>query len=223
MRGTRTAAAPHWSHKQERVCRGATLARETLLTGGKIGIEDFEPMGLKVLSGVKDAILDVGMAQGLLAKRSNELVVVRNAPSAKVGYRTLDIMANAGNLSPGADKALKEAIRVIEEEEKEAKKRKEGRDKKPWGAAAAKPERREGGWGREPYQPPEPLRGGWGGGDDRQSRSNHSSPAQPRGGSQGMPFSGGKGGGGKGNEGACNICGEYGHWARECRNRRPGW
>ncbi len=199
------------------------LARETLLTGGKIGIEDFEPMGLKVLSGVKDAIMDVGMAQGLLAKRSNELVVVRNAPSAKVGYRTLDIMANAGNLSPGADKALKEAIRVIEEEEKEAKKRKEGRDKKPWGAAAAKPERREGGWGREPYQPPEPLRGGWGGGDDRQSRSNHSSPAQPRGGSQGMPFSGGKGGGGKGNEGACNICGEYGHWARECRNRRPGW
>ena len=63
------------------------LARETLLAGGKIGIEDFEPLGLKVLADVKDAVMDVGMAQGLLAKRSNELVVVWNAPSAKVDLR----------------------------------------------------------------------------------------------------------------------------------------
>ncbi len=138
------------------------LARETLLAGGKIGIEDFEPMGLKVLADVKDAVMDVGMAQGLLAKRSNELVVVRNAPSAKVGYRTLDIMANAGNLSPGADKALKEATRLVEEEENEIRKKKEGKEKKPWGAATGvKPERREGGWGRVQYnQAPEPMRGG---------------------------------------------------------------
>ena len=56
--------------------------------------------------------------------------MVRNAPSAKVGYRTLDIMANAGNLSPGADKALKEAIRVVEEEERETRKKKEAGEKR---------------------------------------------------------------------------------------------
>ena len=168
-------------------------------------------------------IKDLDSASSLLAKRSLELSVVRNAPSAKVGYRTLDIMANAGNLSPGADKALKEAIRMVEEEEKEGKKKKLGLEKKPmarpWGP---RPEREQGGWGQMEFQQPEPSRGGWG--DDRQSRSNHSSPAQARPGSQGMAYSGGKGGGKGGrDDGTCNACGEYGHWARDCRMRRPGW
>jgi HEPN domain-containing protein len=96
-------------------------AREALLEGKKIGLDDFEPIGLKVFPGIKELVSDLGSASSLLAKRSLELTVVRNAPSAKVGYRTLDIMANAGSLSPGADKALKEAIRVVEQEEREAK------------------------------------------------------------------------------------------------------
>jgi len=210
-----------------RLAMPTALARELLLEGKKIGLDDFEPMGLKVFPVIKDVVSDLDNTSSLLAKRSQELTVVRNAPSAKVGYRTLDIMANAGNLSPGADKALKEAIRVVEEEERETRKKKEAGEKrqqqqqhqKPW---AVRPDRQQGGWGaRESYPPPESSRGGWG--DDRQSRSNHSSPAQARPGSQGMPYSGGKGGGGKGNEGMCNACGEYGHWARDCKLRRFGW
>mgnify|MGYP000169669689 CR=1 FL=1 len=206
--------------------------REALLDGKKIGLEDFQPMGLKVFPGIEDVVSDLDNASSLLAKRSQELTVVRNAPSAKIGYRTLDIMANAGNLSPGADKALKEATRLVEEEDREIRKKKEQGDKKqqhqkPW---VARVDRQQGGWGaRESYPPPEPSRGGWGvepsrggWGDDRQFRSNHNSPAQARPGSQGMPYAGGRGGG-KGGEGTCNACGEYGHWARDCKFRRNSW
>ena len=97
----------------------SAAAREALLEGRKIGLEDFGPIGLKVLPGVKDAVMDLGMASSLLAKRSLELSVVRSAPSEKVGYRTLDVIANVGNLSPRVDKALKEAIRLIDQEESE--------------------------------------------------------------------------------------------------------
>jgi hypothetical protein len=223
-------AGRHLKRAEEKISRvllavPTALAREALLEGKQIGLGDFELMGLKALPGVKDAVSEMGLASGLLGKRSHELTVVRNAPSAKVGYRTLDIMANAGNLSPGADKALKEAIRLVEEEEKEAKKKKEVFKEKQQPKAWAPRAERQGGWGstpREQWQQPEPQRGGWG--EDRQSRSNHSSPAQARGGSQGMPWSGGKGSGGKGGgEGSCNACGEYGHWARDCRSRRSGW
>ena len=63
-----------------RLAMPTASGREALLDGKKIGLEDFQPMGLKVFPGIEDVVSDLDNASSLLAKRSQELTVVRNAP-----------------------------------------------------------------------------------------------------------------------------------------------
>ena len=70
---------------------------------------------------VKAALDAVNEATAGLAKRSADLGVVKMAPSAKVGYRALDMMATAGAVKPDVRKALDEAKTLVEREEKERK------------------------------------------------------------------------------------------------------
>ena len=217
-----TGAALKRAERKLRLAYGLTIPsgemRASFLEGGPISYDDMSAVPLAEHDAVKAALAELDNAQGLLAVRSKELIVVKNAPSAKTGYKTLDIMASTGNLAPAADKALKEAIRVVEEEDKEYKSKAAEKKTKVWGQ---RPQHQPagGGWGSQSYRDQ---------GYDRrqsdrdwvpreQSYSNNSSPAPPRSGSQNMPY-GGKGG--KGNGGSCNACGEFGHWAASCPGKR---
>jgi hypothetical protein len=199
-----------------------------LLESKPISLEGFEPIGLKALKGVNEALKEIGTAQEILSKRILQLGVVRSAGSAKQGYRALEIMANYTVVDNGSDKALKEASKQIEEEEKEALKKKNKnpyQGNKSW-VAEPKP---RGGWGAARAEPSSRTRDdfsrAW---DEDQRYSNSSQADPPRGGSQSMPYgsqSRGKGGG-KGNQGSCNSCGEFGHWAATCdrySRRSGGW
>jgi hypothetical protein len=200
---------------------------EALLERKPITLEGFEPIGLKALKGVHEALKEIASAQEILSKRILQLGVVRSAGSAKQGYRALEIMANYTVVDTGSDKALKEASKQIEEEEKEAIKKKNNKapyqGAKSWGEPKA-----QGGWGRARAEPRRDSRDdfsrAW---DDEYRYSNSSQPAPPRGGSQSMPYgSQDRGKGGKGSQGSCNSCGEFGHWAATCdkySQRSRGW
>ncbi len=123
----------------ERLLRGALIATpeviavNSLLSGDSVEMGDLEVSRVSAMPDVASALDSLDRASELLAKRSLELTVVKMAPSAKTGYKTLEIMANAGSISPGADKALKEAIKMVEEEEKESKKKTESAKTGGWG------------------------------------------------------------------------------------------
>jgi hypothetical protein len=196
-------------------------AKKALLEGRAVKIDSFEPLGLKTLGGVHDALQDLNAATGLVAKRSVQINIVLSADSAKEGFRTLDIMAGYGSIDPGAEKALKEAKRQLEDEDAESKRKKSAANK--YQNQYERPRYDNHARGREQREEPrsynEPrYQVDWG--KENNSRSHGSGPDHPRGGSMNMPYGGGKGGSRSGPDGSCNSCGEMGHWARECPRRR---
>lgn len=195
-----------------------------LIAGAPIGVEELCVITLTSLPDVVPVIKELNGALEIVSKRSLELSVVKSAPDSRTGYKALDLMSNVGSLSVCADKCLKEAIRINEEEDRASKKSKTSNKSYPprsesnprgWGGSANNKPGYQGGYqGRSYDREPE-----W---ERRETFSNNSSPGPPRGGSQSMPY-GGKGGKG-GNDGACNVCHEMGHWARHCpRKRTEGW
>jgi hypothetical protein len=203
---------------------GAALLREGQpVPGDKLAVTE-----LTEFPEVKSALEAMNEATAGLAKRSADLGVVKMAPSAKIGYKALDMMATAGAVKPDVKKALDEAKTLVEREEKDRKGKAEGskgtnsnnQNKRPygqepgggWGRSASQGGK---GWGdrREPEFRNDSSQGGWGSG------GSNSTMGAPRSGSQGMAP--GKGGGKGWGDGSCNKCGSMGHWARDCP--RGGW
>ena len=73
---------------------GAAVTK--LVEGDGITMDELEVIDITEIDAVKTALAELDKAQEILAVRSRELGVVKNAPTAKAGYRTLDIMATAG-------------------------------------------------------------------------------------------------------------------------------
>jgi hypothetical protein len=197
-----------------------------LLAAGSIKIEGLEVEPLRALLGVDDILRDVASSQEILAKRLLQLQIVRSADNAQLGYRALEVMASYGAIDPGSEKALKEAARQIEQEDKERKSKKASKapyrsgtyQDRPWGGDSA-PKR--GGWGSHAQNTTqrEPERGS---ASDREFagawNDYRRDPAPPRGGSQSMApnsYSRGKGAS-RGNSEQCHQCGRMGHWQHDC-------
>jgi len=179
---------------------------------------------------VREAISSLNDALGVLARRSLDLGVVKMAPNAKVGYKTLEVMTGQGAIEPDVKKAMAEATVLCAKDDKDRQEKSKS-TKAPGATGQQKrPLRQEpgGGWGnahrgdndRDHWSHREPdyrqdSAPNWGSGGSNVSMGG------PRSGSQGMPAGKGGGKGGWGG-GAGNACGESGHWARDCPKKSWG-